>query len=289
MKKMWSNLAFKQYTIVEWRIAKTLFILFWAKITFGILHTYSSIPVPSGIFTLFHPSNETLTWLNPIIVVVSALHGICYLFEYKMRYTTLMLFILSVYTFSLQESNGILTRSGLVSFIFFAQFLAYALNQINKPVNDYLKQFNFSVQAIVATYALSAISKLTESGIAWINGGKYMALQIIKSYEYKYVTTGNYNFVTTGNNMALFVQTYPKLISAMLAATLALELCAVLFIQNKRNVFIYGILLLTMHIAMGIIMRINLTSISAPMVIFMVVPGLITLFYKKLANLDVWH
>lgn len=281
MKKGLNNeptIVFKQH---EWLLIKILFVLYWLGSVLGVLLTYNSAPVPHGVFTLFSITNQVLTWLNQVIIGVAVVLIIAYLFEFKMAITTLLLFTLSVFTFSLEESNGILSRSSLLSFLFFAQFIAYLL-----PGNSYQNnRILFSIQAIAATYTLSALSKLQVTGFSWVLNGKQMALQIIKSYQYKYATTGNWSAVTKGNEMADFIQNHPTLVLFMLTTTLLLELCALLCLRSKSSILAYGILLAVMHFFMALIMNINLSSISTPMFLFMVNPlYLLWLAYLKLTK-----
>ena len=262
----------------EWLFIKIPFIIHWLGSILDVLFTYKSTLVPHGIFTLFPISSQSLTWLNPSIIALAVVLVVAYFAEFKMAITTLLLFAISVFTFSLEESNGILNRSSLLSFLFFAQFIAYLL-----PGNSYKNnRILFSIQAIAATYTLSALSKLQATGFGWVLSGKQMALQIIKSYQYKYVTNGNWGLMTKGNEMALFIQNHPKLVLFMLTSTLLLELCALLCLRSKSSIIAYGILLSIMHFFMALVMNINLSSISTPMFIFMVIPGIMSLPFKRL-------
>lgn len=272
MKKLWSKEDPIEFNQMEWLTIKILLGLYWLGSVVGILLTYKSIPVPHGIFSLFRFSETMLTWLNPTLITLATLLIVAYLVEFKMAFTTLLLFIVSVFTFSLEESNGILSRSSLLSFLFFAQAMAYLISIFNPIFTVKNNRILFSIQAIAATYTLSALSKLQVTGISWVFSGKYMALQILKSYQYKYVTTGNWNAVERGNEMAVFIQNHPKLAVLMLTTTLILELFALLCLRSKYTIYIYGALLTIMHFSMAVVMDINLSSISTPMFIFMINP-----------------
>lgn len=284
MKKIWS----KEYPIAfnkaEWLTIKILLSLYWFGSILGVLLSYKSAPVPHGIFSVLRIPEDILAVLNPTLILLTILLIVAYLAEFKMALTTMLLFLVSVVTFSIEESNGILSRSSLLSFIFFAQTVAYLLPIFIQTISAKDNRILFPIQAIAATYTLSALSKLQVTGISWIFSGKHMALQILKSYQYKYVTSGNWSVVTHGNEMALFIQNNPNLVVMLLTITLVLELFALLCLRNKYSIFIYGVLLTIMHFSMAVVMDINLSSISTPMFIFMVAPGITTWFSKRLSK-----
>jgi hypothetical protein len=272
MKKLWNKEASIEFSQIEWLTIKVPFIFYWLRKILGILFTYKSTIVPHGIFSLGGISETTLAWLNPVLIILTVLLVAAYLVDFKMVLTTLLLFVVSVFTFSLEESNGVLNRSSLLSFLFFAQAIAYLIPLFNPFFTPKNNRILFSIQAIAATYTLSALSKLKVTGISWIFSGKYMTLQILKSYQYKYVTNGNWEVIERGNEMALFIQNHPKLVMVLLTIALILELFALLCLRNKYSIIIYGALLTIMHFSMAVVMDINLSSISAPMFIFMINP-----------------
>lgn len=272
MKINWNEIWNNHYGNTEWTMAKVSLIFFLLIKGITILLTYKSAPIPAGIFTWFdfeyieHP-----IWRYLIILLFILFSGM-YLFEKRMTLSTMCLFLISVFTFSLEESNGILNRYSLLSFLFFAQYVAYQVC-VFYPKLDYTQlRFNFSVQAIAATYMLSAISKLTISGLLWASGAKYLTLQILKSHYYKYVTNADIDYIYTGNLMVSFVQKNQALITVLLTISLLLELFAWLCIGSKKRALFYGCLLVFMHIGISWLMDIRLIGISRPMSIFLVNP-----------------
>lgn len=272
MKKVWSEIWNNHYGNTEWNLAKVSLIFIWFVKSTTILLTYQSAPIPAGIFTWFDFAFiENPIWRYLIILLNITFSGM-YLFEKRMTVSTMCLFVISVFTFSLEESNGILNRYSLLSFLFFAQYLAYQIG-VFYPKLDYTQlRFTFSIQAIAATYILSAISKLSVSGIFWASSSKYLPLQILKSHQYKYVTNADIDYVNTGNKLASFVQENHTLITALLTISLLLELFAWLSIGSKKRALLYGCLLMLMHIGINWLMDIRLIGISRPMYIFLVNP-----------------
>lgn len=252
-------------------------MLYWISCVFKILTMYTSSPMPTGVFNFFKIHASVLGWLNMVMLGLAIFLLFAYLFEFKMCVTTLLLFVVSVYVFSLEESNGILRRASLLSFVFFAQFLAYLLYYLKIMLSYQNNRIIFSIQAISAAYTLSAISKLTTSGFNWVFSGKYIAIQIIKSYQYKFVTTGDTKMISDGEKIADFIINQPNLIVCLLSLTLLLEFFAFVACINKRASFLYGLALLIMHFIIYTIMKINLKTIWLPMALFFVLPTLIEL------------
>jgi hypothetical protein len=268
MIEIWNN----QYGDTEWRLAKISLIILWFLNIKRILLGYNSAPIQQGIFTWYNFEFIDNPIWRYLILLISFILTLMYLFEKRMTISTLGLFVISVFSFSLEESNGILSRASLLSFIFFAQYLAYFIH-IYYPNLDYKQlRFTFSIQAVVASYVLSAISKLTASGIEWVSNSKYLSLQILKSYHYKYVNYAEHNILKEGIEFATYVQDNQNIITTLLTISLILELFAWISLGSKKRAIIYGILLLFMHIGIKLTMDIVLVAIIGPMLIFMVNP-----------------
>ncbi len=268
MSEVWTN----TYSTTEWLAAKISIMYVWLLITIEILFIYDGAPFPQGIFTIETIASIENRITNYLLILASLVFGMMYLYEIKMRLTTIALFIISVFAFSLEESNGILNRYSLLSFIFFAQFLAYQISYYYKNLDHTQLRFTFSIQAIAAGYILSGLSKLLVSGFSWVTNSKYLSLQIIKSHYYNYLTYGNPETLELGEKYALFAQHNSIVIESLLTASIILELFAWISIGNKKRALVYGILLMLMHTGIGILMDIKLVGISRPMFIFMVNP-----------------
>lgn len=272
MKKAWSEIWNTHYSELEWLCAKIAIIYAWLiKVTF-ILFSYNTVPLPTGVFTWVDMSVVQYDIFRYTIIVCCYGFGLAYLLEKRMLLSTFSIFVLSVFTFSLEESNGILNRYSLLSFIFFAQFLAYVIPAYYSGFKYSQLRFTFSIQAVVAAYFLSAISKLTTSGDYWFNSSKYLSLQIIKSHYYNYVNNADLSFLESGNKLALSAQENNFVVTVLLTSSLILELFVWISIGNKKRTLVYGILLMLMHIGIKLIMEISLVGILRPMLIFMVNP-----------------
>jgi hypothetical protein len=268
INEVWTN----TYSESEWLTAKLAIMYVWLFITLEILFIYKSAPFPQGIFTFDVVANIENSITNYILMLASVIFCAMYLYEKMMRLTTLAIFIISVFAFSLEESNGILNRYGLLSMVFFVQFLAYQLAHYYKSLNHTQLRFLFSIQVITGGYILSGLSKLLVSGFDWISNSKYLSLQIIKSHYYNYLTYGNPQTLEIGEKYAQFAQQNTVIIQTLLTTSIVLELFAWISIGNKKRAIIYGSLLMLMHTGISILMDIKLVGISRPMFIFMVNP-----------------
>lgn len=261
------------YSKKAWVIAKILFACFWLSRVVVVYTSFHSAPLPSGLFRLIPSFNIHHQYFNYALITLALIGGSFYIAERFMLLTTFACALLSVFTFSLEESNGILNVYSILSAIWFAQFFAYLVCRKSTQLNVMNIRFSFTVQVIASAYTLSALSKLAMSGISWIFSGPRMTLSILKSFTYEYTTTGNYSALVTGSQMAKLVEENNAVVCVLLAITLLLELFAWAACIHKRIAFWYGLALLIMHLFIYFIMNINLVAIWYPMFLFMILPG----------------
>ncbi len=281
MKVIWNN----NYSTIEWNFMKISFVIFWLNAIVTILSKNNFIAMPIGLLSFLQPNSiiDISFKLMCLITIMVAIYF--YIMEKQMIWTTLFLFLISVLVFTIEESNGIFRRNELFSFIFFSQFLSYVFKAKNIDSNIQKNRVQFSVQVIAIGYTLSAISKLNVSGLNWVFDGKKMPLQIMKSYFYSYVNDGNNFFIQKGNEMIKTFNNNLYLVYFLLGFSLLLEFFAVISILNKKISFIYGLLLLVMHIGIFWVLDVAIKGIYIPMLIFMVNPlFLFWIILKKIKN-----
>ena len=288
MKEVWNKIYTNNYTNLEWTFIKTILIVLWVKLASIVLNSFQTIPIPLGVCKLFPCELFLDGYTKYALILVIIIASLFYILEIKQMYTCLVIFIISTLLFTIEESNGILNRNSLFTFVFFAQFLAYLLYHYDSKSNIKKNRIQFSVQVIAAGYTLSALSKLFHSGIFWIHDGKRITLQILKSFYTVYVTDGDTKWVSKAENMVAFIENHPLIVSFLLGTSLFLELFALLSIKNKKSALVYGLLLILMHLGIYIVMDIAIVSILIPMLLFMVNPlyiiwVILKSFYKKLA------
>lgn len=262
----------KNYTDTEWFFMKFSVAALWLSAIFLIVRGFSSSPLPIGICTWF-PCDFLLHFpFNKILLYSSVIIAYLYIFEVKVLWTSFLMFLISLLVFTIEESNGILERRGLLTFIFLAQFIAYLLAHIREHFNLKKYRIQFSVQVVAAGYVLAGISKIMQSGWKWVLDGERITLQILKSHYYTYIDLGNEKWLAKGYELVNFIEAHPYLLIFLLASSLILELGAFLAIFSRRHAIIYGLLLLSMHIGIYWVMEIAIVSILFPMLIFMLNP-----------------
>jgi hypothetical protein len=185
-----------------------------------------------------------------------------------MAIVTAAMFLTSLLAFTLEESNGILNRSGLYTAIFGAQAFAYFRN------GDSLKseRIQFSIQIVAAGYFLSAISKLTQTGLGWINEAPFASIQMVKNYSYSYFDSGDPSQLNVGLKQAEFALKHTNVLKLLFAFSLLFEFFAWLALRSKRSAIIMGVLLTGMHIGIMYFMNILIAAIFYPMIIFFLNP-----------------
>jgi hypothetical protein len=241
--------------------------------------------MPIGVLSFLQPNSSVDFYFKLMSLITIMIAIYFYISEKHMIWITLFLFLISVLVFTIEESNGIFRRNDLFSFIFFSQFLSYIFKAKNIDSNIQKNRVQFSVQVIAIGYTLSAISKLSASGLNWVFDGRKMPLQIMKSFFYSFVNDGNNFFIQKGNEMIKTFNNNLYLIYFLLGFSLFLEFFAVISIFNKKISFIYGLLLLVMHIGIYWVLDIAIKGIYIPMLIFMVNPlFLFWIILKEIKN-----
>lgn len=271
-KNLLNSLYFNSYSKREWLFIKISLILFWLMLINLTFLNYNTIPFPKGICNIIPFEWIYLGYNKYVIITISLFASILYLFEIKVLYMSFICFVISLIGFTIEESNGVLYRNGLFTFVFFAQFLAYLYHNFNPQSNLSKNRVQFCVQTVAIGYTLSGISKLMNSGFQWVIEGRKMGLQISKSYYYAYLDSGDKTLITKGQNFIINIESHAVLISILLLFALILELFALVSVISKKNAFIYGLLLLAMHIGIYIVMDIIIFPIVLPMIIFMINP-----------------
>lgn len=271
------NSLTNKFNTSEWVAMKISISIIWIYMIFIILTTYDSVPLSTSICKILPCNLITSPFISILVFVISIVILLFYILEVHIKKALLAIFIISVIVFTIEESNGILNRRSMLSFIFFAQLVAYLLYE---GKNEVLKnqRILLSIQVVAAAYTLSALSKLEISGFQWFLDGKNIVLQILKSNYYDYIGNGDIINVLNGWKNVELVQKHTYLLYLLLASSLILEMFSFISILGKRQAFVYGTLLSGMHIGIYLLMNIRIEAVILPMVIFMVNP--LYLFYN---------
>jgi hypothetical protein len=170
--------------------------------------------------------------------------------------------------FTLEESSGVLNRSALYSMIFLAQCFAYFIAGQDLKKN----RIQFAVQIIAAGYFLAAVSKLIASGPGWVTDAPNAAIQMAKNYAYEYFNRDDIKYMNMGMTQANFILKYKPVVLTLFGLSLFFEATAWVATLSKRNAFIYGWLLLSMHLGIYYFMDIIIVAIFYPMLIILLNP-----------------
>jgi hypothetical protein len=270
---MFNKTAAKKYSEVQltWIFIKVQFILVFSAHFFYSLSFLSSFSTTKGV-CLFVNCEFLLDYKVKIsIILFHCFFSFLYVFEKKMILTTFFLAVNGFLVFSAHESFGVQDRTGILTLIFFAQFIAYCLISINPQISTNNIQQLFSLQVIVACYTLSAISKLLTSGYQWFLDGHLSTLQILKTYQAHYLDGFNpsMQLLEIKTN---FIINYQPVWIVFLFIALLIELSSGLALVNTKMKFIYGLLLLSLHLGIGFFFGIYITAFIFPMIIFMLNP-----------------
>jgi hypothetical protein len=84
-----------------------------------IVTKYTGVNMPKAICSVLNCECFLNFPSKVVLVLLCIILALMYLFEKKMVWVTFFIFIISVLLFTIEESNGILKRNSLFSFVFF--------------------------------------------------------------------------------------------------------------------------------------------------------------------------
>ncbi|MCE9520093.1 MAG: hypothetical protein K8R87_11150 [Verrucomicrobia bacterium] len=216
--------------------------------------TFTSQPRPHGIAVWF---DVTVGGDPKMMAVLSPLSAVClllYVFNLALPVTLLLPLFLSFTMGTLLNSQGAINHTTqIVTLVLLVQWLAALWSatggrrKILTPnsFTDYQLAADWTRQAIMSTYVVSAISKLIESGGLWFADARYFGLQITKAAGMaKYGDTGS------GHDVHWLAQAFidhPLMATFFIAAALPLELFAFLGVLNRRLALFFGLSLFAFH------------------------------------------
>lgn len=255
-----------------WFCIKFSFSVIWLVIISIMISAVEKCLYPSGICRLY--SFEVLFTVEGkmFLMLISIGAIVAYLAEFKMAYTTLLLFFISVVIISFHESNGIFYRATILSMVWAAQSIAYFQAILNKKFNLIISRHQYVCQMIAAIYILAAIAKLNASGLAWGIQTDGFALQVAKNLLFQYYDTGNELILIKAKTLSNFFADYKIITALMLYTALFLESFSFIGLVNKKLRVMWALGLLLMHLGIAIFMGIGISVICFPMVIFFLNP-----------------
>lgn len=216
--------------------------------------TFTSQPRPHGVAVWFD-----LTFCSDpkLMALLSPLSGVClllYVLNLALPFTLLLPLVLSFAMGTLINSQGAINHTNqIITLVLLIQWLAslwcatgWRKNRLTpESPTDYQLAADWTRQAVMSTYVVSAVSKLMESDGFWFNDARYFGLQITKSSG-----MAQYGDVGPGNEVQWLAQAFvdhPWIATCLIGVALPLELFAFLGVLNRRMAMLFGLLLFAFH------------------------------------------
>ena len=171
--------------------------------------------------------------------------------------------LLSTAVGAINNSHGAISHFlQIVSLVLWAQTAAHFYNiwkrPPNPPGNNYEDRVIFwSQQAILATYLVSALTKLIHTSGMWFIQSPMIAVQIIKTTDQDYYDRLDEASHGSGLAVAEWIVQHPLLVALVLGSGFFLELTAPLALLGRRYALFYGLSLVAFHESVQRIMKLG--------------------------------
>lgn len=270
-------------TNLEWIFIKIPFVLYLLSYCFFITRNIDNITINKGVCQFINCNYILMDVIKYPLFLMLFVFSIFYILERRMIWTTFILFSIVFVILSLRESYGVQDRNGLLVLILFSQFIAYSIKHFKPQFNLKKYRIYYSIQVIVASYTLSAISKIYTSHLTWFTNAKYMVNQLVKANQ-SYLLNNNQSKALIDYKIQ-FVLEHPLMITILLSLALFIELFSGLALINKRIRLLWGLFLLAMHIGIYFFFKIQINPFIYPLILFLINPFyLISLLFSKIRS-----
>jgi len=115
----------------------------------------------------------------------------------------------------------------------------------------------FSLQAIAATYLLAALSKLIKSKGIWAFQSHNIVVEMVKTHWQNFYSRLEHSTDPEALARMNFLLDNPNAARLILGGGLALELFAFLMLYNRATALVGGLLLISMHLGIGFLMKLH--------------------------------
>ena len=239
------------YSLTERVFMRLLFALVIAShIPESLAHL--SITKPNGLAHLVDLSfllrPEIFVWFRYAMFAALALYVLRIGWAVVLPYLT----ALSIATGTINNSHGAISHSfQIVSLTLLAQTAAYLYTRFRRRTDDGAALENrvifWSQQAIVATYFVSALTKLLKTGGEWFFQTPYVAVQIVKTTDQKFYNVLDATHRDAGLAVAHWIVAHPIVTAIVLSSGLLLELAAPVALLGRRVALAIGLSLVLFH------------------------------------------
>ena len=223
---------------------------------------HHSMSQPNGLARLvdltFLLNTDTLALLR------YALWAALVLYVFRIGWTIVLPYmtLLSIATGSVNNSQGAISHGlQIVSLVLLAQCCAHFYSRFagearSGPTGENRMVF-WSQQAIVATYFVSALTKLINSSGMWFFQAPFIAVQVVKTTEQSYYNRLDENARASGLALAEWIVAHPLLVIAMLTAGFLLEFLAPVALLGRRFALLIGLSLIAFHESIARLMKLH--------------------------------
>ena len=170
--------------------------------------------------------------------------------------------LLSIAAGTVNNSHGAISHHfQILSLVLIAQTCAHYYARFRQretvdPGGENLMIF-WSQQMIVATYLVSALTKLINSSVKWFIEAPFIAVQVVKTNDQSYYNMLDASARTADIAMAEWIVQHPLLVTIMMAGGFFLELLAPLALLGRRFALLFGVGLLAFHKAIDFVMELQ--------------------------------
>lgn len=235
-----------------------IFLFFW-QVLFSL-----SLVEQMGL--LHYENYEQIGALTLLVITVN-LSMLRLIQNQRVNWLLGILNLFSLIVFIHEENGGTHYRNALLGACLLMLFIASLSHEDWRQ-----KGIWFAQQLVIATYFLSALSKIMASGIDWFNDAPNIILQLLKSYDQQYIDLGQKQWLQLGAERVTFFRANPFFIKGLLLGSFLLELLSPILIWKRNWILPYGLLLLVMHIGIFYYMEIIIPPIILPMIAFFINP-----------------
>lgn len=238
--------------------AVSVFLIFWQ-----ILFSSSLI---EQMNLLYYDKFVQIAALTILAIIVN----LCILRIIRNKSITWLLFfvnLVSLIVFIHEEKIGTHYRNALLGASLLVLFISTLLQKDWKQ-----KGIWYAQQLVIATYFLSALSKIMASGFDWFNDAPNIILQLLKSYDQQYIDLGQKEWLDLGAQKVVFFTAHPFFVKGLLLCSFFLELFTPILLWKRKWILPYGFLLLAMHLGILYYMEIIIPPIVLPMITFFINP-----------------
>lgn len=242
--------------------------------------TYTTQPHPNGLAAWFD-----LTWIAqdhiefPLrIATIASL--IAYMAGIPAACSLALPLVFSILGTTLANSQGAIGHTAQVlHLVLLMVWVGGVWSEINrwrgKPLpQDFTAgqwQADLARQGIAAAYVVSALTKLQNSGGDWFSDAQYLALHVTKNNDMQFYDSLD-PAAQTLNWLPQVMMQHPTLCQMLFGFGLPLELFAFVGLLNRRLAALFGLALLSFHIAVTELMQLSFIFNKVLLIAYFIAP-----------------